>query len=158
MFMSAASDPDQLATTIHDRMRRAGLRLTLPRRAICAVLARNSEEFLTGSDLQTAVETEAGGPVDASTIYRTLNELAHLGIVHHVNFGTGPGRWHLTVEHDHHHLACETCGAMTRVPVSELQPTFDYLRETYGFYVSRDHFAILGQCENCQRTAGHSHD
>jgi Fe2+ or Zn2+ uptake regulation protein len=156
--VTSSIDPTKIETLLHERIRRAGLRLTLPRRAICAVLARHGEGFLTVQEILSGAVEEAAGPIDPSTGHRTLNELARIGLVHHVHFGSQPGRWHLTIDHDHQHLACETCGALTLVPTSMLQPTFDRLRDEYGFYVSLHHFAILGQCQNCRATASHGHD
>ena len=156
--MAAVDNPARLETLLHERIRFAGLRLTLPRRAICAVLARHGEGFLTVQEILAGVAEGAAGPIDPSTGHRTLNELARIGLVHHVHFGSQPARWHLTVDHYHQHLACETCGALTLVPTTLLQPTFDRLKDDYGFYVSLHHFAILGQCESCRETAGHGHD
>ena len=156
--VSTVDNPARLETLLHEKIRRAGLRLTLPRRAICAVLARHEEGFLTVQEILSEVVEGAAGPIDPSTGHRTLNELARIGLVHHVHFGSQPGRWHLTLDHDHQHLACETCGALTLVPTALLQSTFDRLKDDYGFYVSLHHFAILGQCESCRETAGHGHD
>jgi Fe2+ or Zn2+ uptake regulation protein len=141
---------------LHERLRTAALRLTLPRRAICAVLARDTEAFLTVQEILAGAEEEAG-TIDPSTAHRTLNELSRIGLVHHVHFGSQPGRWHLTLEHTHQHLACETCGKLTLVPTADLQPTFDLLRDRHGFHVSLHHFAMLGQCDSCHRTAVHVH-
>jgi Fe2+ or Zn2+ uptake regulation protein len=156
--VTASDHAGKIETLLHERIKRAGLRLTLPRRAICAVLARHGEGFLTVQEILADAIEGAAGPIDPSTGHRTLNELARIGLVHHVHFGSQPGRWHLTIDHDHQHLACETCGELTLVPTSLLQPTFDRLRDEYGFYVSLHHFAILGQCQSCQATAGHDHD
>lgn len=155
--MTQTPDREALRDAIHTKIKEHGLRLTLPRRAICGVLARHGEEFLTVPQILDEAMDEAGAPIDPSTGYRTLDELARIGLVHHVHFGTQPGRWHLTIEHDHQHLACETCGSMTAIPESDLRGTFEHLRETYGFSVSPHHFAILGQCADCREREGHTH-
>jgi Fe2+ or Zn2+ uptake regulation protein len=149
-------DVQTIESAMHERLRGAGLRLTLPRRAICAALARDPEAFLTVQEILAGAQ-ELGGQIDPSTGHRTLNELARIGLVHHVHFGSQPGRWHLTLEHTHQHLACETCGTLTLVPTSDLQPMFELLRDRHGFHVSLHHFAILGQCDDCRQTAGHDH-
>lgn len=150
------TDPATIEAALHDRLRRAGLRLTLPRRAICASLARDPEAFLTVQEILTGAAALAG-PIDPSTGHRTLNEFARIGIVHHVHFGSQPGRWHLTLEQTHQHLACESCGRLTLVPTADLQPMFEVLRDRHGFHVSLHHFAILGQCDDCHRAGAHDH-
>ena len=146
-----------LEEAIHTKVRAAGLRLTLPRRAICHELARHGEEFVTAQEILTGVAENGGGPIDPSTGYRTLDEFARIGLVHHVHFGNQPGRWHLTVEHDHLHLVCESCQTMTMVPIDQMQATLDLLRDEHRFHVNVHHFAILGQCDNCRRSVGHDH-
>lgn len=145
-----------LEDAIHARIREAGLRLTMPRRAICAVLARNEEGFLTTQEILVRIEAQ-GVPIDPSTAYRTLDDLAKIGLIHHVHLGNQPGRWHLTVEHDHQHLVCEVCGKTTLVPTSEVQPMFDHLLDAYGFHTRHHHFAIMGHCDACSVESNHSH-
>ncbi|MDK1011457.1 MAG: Fur family transcriptional regulator [Actinomycetota bacterium] len=141
---------------LHGAIREAGLRLTLPRRAICRFLAKNGERFLTVSEIIDGVEKSAGR-IDSSTVYRTLDEFARIGLVHHVHFGNQPGRWHLTIDHDHQHLVCEVCEKTTLVPLAEVAPMFDHFRDAYGFHTNLHHFAILGHCKDCQPHSGNSH-
>ena len=146
-----------LEEAIHEKIRAAGLRLTMPRRAICGVLAANEEGFLTTQQILTMVEDQ-GVPIDPSTAYRTLDDLAEIGLVHHVHLGSQPGRWHLTVDNEHQHLVCEACGKTILVPTAVIQPMFDVLRDSYGFRTRYHHFAILGHCESCAATVDHHHD
>lgn len=146
-----------LEEAIHAKVREAGLRLTLPRRAICAELARHGERFVTAQEILAGIAENGSGPIDPSTGYRTLDEFARIGLVHHVHLGNQPGRWHLTLEHDHLHMVCESCETMTLVPVAELDDTFRLLRDRYGFHVNLHHFAILGQCDSCRESVGHGH-
>lgn len=142
---------------MHARIREAGLRLTMPRRAICAVLAANGEEFVSSSEVLAAVERDTG-PIDPSTVYRTLDEFARIGLVHHVHHGNQPGQWHLTVNHDHLHLVCEECGKTELVPTERVQSMLDLFEETYRFRAYLHHFAVLGRCETCHDAKGHRHE
>jgi Fur family ferric uptake transcriptional regulator len=140
--------------TLHKRIREAGLRLTLPRRAICKVLAANGESFLTAAEILAEATAEVG-QIDSSTTYRALDDFARIGLVHHLHFGNQPDKWHLTLDHDHQHLVCETCGEPTLVPSSDITDFFDVLKHRFGFTVNAHHFAILGQCESCSAAAAH---
>ncbi len=142
---------------MHTRIREAGLRLTMPRRAICAVLAANGEAFVSSGDVLAAVERDTG-PIDPSTVYRTLDEFARIGLVHHVHHGNQPGQWHLTVNHDHLHLVCEQCGRTQMVPTEEVQSMLDLFEEKYRFRAYLHHFAVLGRCEACRTNERHRHE
>lgn len=142
---------------MHARIRDAGLRLTMPRRAICAVLAANGEAFVSSGDVLAAVERDTG-PIDPSTVYRTLDEFARIGLVHHVHHGNQPGQWHLTVDHDHLHLVCEECGRTQLVPTEEVQTMLDLFEQHYQFHSYVHHFAVLGRCEWCHSEREHTHE
>ena len=139
------------------RIQEAGLRLTLPRRAICRVLAGSDEAFMSALTIAKRVAANAG-QVDSSTVYRTLSELARIGLVHLIHLGNGqPGMWHLTIDHDHEHLVCEGCGITIEVPQTDFAPLYDVLRTKYGFQPSAHHFAYLGFCGDCGPPTDHHH-
>lgn len=142
---------------MHARIRDAGLRLTMPRRAICAVLAANGEAFVSSGEVLAAVERDTG-PIDPSTVYRTLDEFARIGLVHHVHHGNQPGQWHLTVNHDHLHLVCEECGSTQLVPTDSVQSILDLFENEYRFRAYLHHFAVLGRCESCLARKKSTHD
>ena len=139
-----------------DKLREAGLRVTLPRRAICRVLAESEKEFLNANTVLERVKATAG-EIDSSTVYRTLDDLQEIGLVHQVQLGHVPGLWHLTVNHDHQHLVCENCGQTIAVPASVMEPTYKLLRKDYSFQPNSHNLAILGFCENCSAEAAESH-
>jgi Fur family ferric uptake transcriptional regulator len=121
----------------------------MPRRAISRVIANSTHEFLTASMILEQIE-EQFGHIDPSTVYRTLDELEKLGLIHHVHLGAGQaGMWHLTVDQDHQHLVCENCGKTVDVPANEIELTYALLRKKYGFTPNTHHFTILGYCEDC---------
>lgn len=143
------AQPEDLEELFSNRMREAGLRMTMPRRAISRVLADSDHEFLSAAMILERV-VDRFGQMDASTVYRTLDELERLGLVHHVHLGTGqPGMWHLMVDVDHQHLVCENCGKTIEVPAADLEPTYRVLGERYGFTPNTHHFTILGFCQDC---------
>ncbi|MFH1330622.1 MAG: Fur family transcriptional regulator [Actinomycetota bacterium] len=126
-------------------LRRAGLRVTAPRRAVCGVLAGAGTEHLTASD----VAARAGAAVDLSTVYRTLDALEGLGMVEHVHLGHGAGAYHVGPSSDHHHLVCDACGRALDVPLEDLQWAIEQVTAPFGFVPDSAHFAIVGRCAAC---------
>jgi Fur family ferric uptake transcriptional regulator len=140
-----------------EKFRDAGLRVTLFRRAIARALAASPESFISAQTIIDRVLADTG-QVEASTVYRTLEDLARIGLVHHIHNGnTGPGTWHVTVDHDHEHLVCENCGTTIEVPQDQFTPLYEVLRETYGFRTNPHHFTFLGYCEACDPHTDHPH-
>jgi Fur family ferric uptake transcriptional regulator len=126
-------------------LRRAGLRVTAARRAICAVLAGVGDQHLTAG----AVAARSGPRVDLSTVYRTLEALETLGMVEHVHLGHGPGAYHVGPSAQHHHLVCDTCGGTVDVPISDLERAVEQVTAPHGFIADSAHFAIVGRCAAC---------
>lgn len=130
-------------------LRRAGLRVTAPRRAICTVLSDPDHVHLSASDVQRLAQDALGGPIDLSTVYRTVDALQEAGVAHHVHLGQGASVIHLTGEGHHHHLVCEECGRTTDIPLDELGPLAELL-DRHGYEPATVHFAIVSRCQSHQ--------
>lgn len=131
-----------------DALRDEGLRLTPARRAICRVLADDPGAHPTPADLHEAAEAEAGRSIDPSTVYRTLDTLQRVGLVHHVHVPDGGSVVHLA-DADHHHLHCERCGRTVDVPADEVVAALGPVAARHGFSVDTVHFAVVGRCHDC---------
>ena len=140
-----------------ERMREAGLRLTLPRRAVVRALATSKEPFISARMIMQRV-LQNTGRIEPSTVYRILDDLARIGLVHHIPLRNGQsGRWHITLSHDHEHLVCESCDNTVQVPQSEFAPLYDLLSRKYGFRTNPHHFAFVGYCRECGPQRDHLH-
>ncbi len=142
---SVTDPPDALIAAL----RAGGLRVTAARRAICSVIAESVGEHLSAADIQARAAAVLARPVDASTVYRTLDVLEQLGHLHHVHLGHGPGLVHLSAEADHHHLVCDVCGRTEDLPLAKLAPLLGAVEEEHGFVVEGGHFALTGRCADC---------
>jgi Fur family ferric uptake transcriptional regulator len=130
-------------------LRRAGLRVTRARRAVCEALAAAPREHLRAAD----IARRAGTSMDLSTVYRTLDTLEEHGLVEHVHLGHGAGAYHVAPSSQHHHLVCEQCGRTVDVPIGELEEAVARVTGPLGFVPDAAHFAIVGRCARCARRA-----
>ena len=94
------------------RLRGCGYRLTVPREAVLDVLTKTSKH-LSAEDIYMEVHKVYPG-VGLTSIYRTLELLAGMGLVFKFDFGDGRARYELSqgpgsMKH-HHHLVCTGCG------------------------------------------------
>ncbi len=132
-----------------EALRREGLRITGPRRAICAVLAESHREHLSAADILERARATAQGDLDQSTVYRTLEKLEQLGFLRHVHLGHGPGVYHFADDAPHHHLVCDGCGRSVDVPLADIRPLLSEVAERHGFEAGGLHFALSGRCREC---------
>lgn len=140
--------PEVGSEDLLEGLRRAGLRVTTPRRSICDALAAHHDEHLTATDLHALAERRSGTRIDPSTVYRTIEALQTVGAIHHVHLGHGPAVIHVSAHSEHHHLACEVCGRTEDIPVDELVGLTRHLEERYRFVADGVHFAVVGRCSS----------
>lgn len=130
-------------------LRREGLRITGPRRAICEVLSEAHADHLTAADILEETRRRSDTGIDPSTVYRTLEVLERAGAISHSHLGHGASVYHLADEAGHQHLICSNCGATMAIPESDLGEFLSYLEDKTGFVPDPTHFALSGLCRDC---------
>lgn len=140
-------DSSERRDAILAQLRESGGRLTTARRAIVDALV-GASGHVTAEELAAAVQ-RSFPDVHLTTVYRFLDTLESLGIVDHVHLGHGRAVYHLADE-AHHHLVCETCGAVVEVPDELFDDLGAELLAAYGFAVRPRHFAVVGRCRRCR--------
>jgi Fur family ferric uptake transcriptional regulator len=146
--------PQEIETTVESilqEMRAEGGRVTTGRRAIVRSLVSASDHHVTADELAARVQAEHPD-VHRSTVYRTLDALEGLGVLHRIPFGVGGAVYHL-VDHAHHHLVCTRCGSVVEAPAGLFAPIASEVEATTGFELDRSHVMITGVCPTCRATA-----
>jgi Fe2+ or Zn2+ uptake regulation protein len=138
--------PDELT----EIFRAKGLKMTPQRQCIFRVLHRMAGVHPTAEAVHAAVVEELP-TVSLKTVYQTLNDLSGMGELHHIDLGTGSGRFDTTLD-AHQHFVCERCGR-----VWDVHGDFTGVRmpddQSPGFRVSSTDIVFRGQCENCSTVA-----
>ncbi len=141
----------------HGRFRECGYRLTLGREAVLDVLSR-SEGHLSAEDIFMQIRRRDPG-VGLTTVYRTLDVLAGLGMVYKLDFGDGRARYEFAEgpkgAHHHHHLICTRCRRVVDYTdfideeVELLKRTEKGLEEKYKFRIDNHLIQFSGICADC---------
>ncbi len=132
------------------QMRQAGGRVTAQRRLVLDALV-TTQPHPSADDVVEEVQRHDPA-IHRSTVYRTLNTLADLGVISHVHLGHGGSVYHFTHE-ALPHLVCRTCGQVTHLD----EPTFTEVRRLVesatGFDLEHGHFAwTAADCGRCRPT------
>jgi Fur family transcriptional regulator, ferric uptake regulator len=100
----------------------------------------------------TALEIDRRLPeVGRATVYRALDQLESLGLVHKVELGgeaAGYERFDPQGDH-HHHIVCERCGRVVAFEDEGLERAIVALAERPDFTVSSHEVTLRGECANC---------
>jgi Fur family ferric uptake transcriptional regulator len=141
---------DQTAWAAHARqeLARTGHRTGGAREEVVGLLAEQ-DCCLSAHDIHDRI-SQAGRRVGLASVYRALDVLAQLDLVHRVDVdGTAcfePA--HPSGEH-HHHAICDACGRMESFEDAEVERALELISERLG-YAARGHDLVLrGTCPDC---------
>jgi Fe2+ or Zn2+ uptake regulation protein len=133
-----------------DRFRHTGVRLTAPRRAVVALLENRRGEHLSAEEVHGALSAE-GVTLNLSSVYRTLNLLVALGLVHRIDLSESHA--HFGVEQEKQaHLRCQVCGEVSEVYLAGhvgLARRVQALARKRGFELIRFRVEAEGTCRRC---------
>lgn len=125
-----------------------GMRMTGPRRRIFAAVRELGHA--TPDAIAEAVERDGGDPLPLSTVYRTLDALAELGLVAHTHLGHGSPTYHLVDHATHVHLVCLGCGGVADAPLSVAAELAANVRSARDFEADIKHMVVHGWCRECR--------
>lgn len=126
-------------------------KLTPQREATVRVLLENEEDHLTAEDIYLLVK-EKSPEIGLATVYRTLELLNELKIIHKLNFGDGVARYDLNAEgaeRFHHHLICIHCGSVDEILEDLLGDVEQKVERDFNFNILDHRLTFHGICHRC---------
>ena len=90
-------------------LRKAGLKVTLPRVQILEILARNHGRHLSAEDIYRAL-IEQSEDIGLATVYRVLTQFEAAQLVKRHHFEGGTAVFELNEGAHHDHIICMDCG------------------------------------------------
>src|SRR6056300_1995911 len=104
----------------NQELRRAGLKVTLPRVKILQILEGSELRHMTAEDVYRAL-IEAGEDVGIATVYRVLTQFESAGLVERHNFDNGPAVYEIDQGDHHDHMVCMETGDVVEFHSSEIE-------------------------------------
>jgi Fur family ferric uptake transcriptional regulator len=134
-------------------------RWTVPREAILELLSRSSKHRSAKEIYALLYKSYPG--TGLTTVYRTLDLLARMGLITKLTLGDGQSRYEFKSsekEEHHHHLICTKCGKI--IDYSEfldeelklVRKTEERLAKKYDFKILDHNIEFLGICEKCNKS------
>jgi Fe2+ or Zn2+ uptake regulation protein len=126
--------------------RSQGRKVTPQRLGIFEAL-HGSHEHPTAESVHARVRADMP-TISLRTVYQTLNDLAEMGELNHLDLGTGSSRFDPTLD-PHHHLVCDRCGEVRDIHAdfTDVEVPDDHRQ---GFRVSSTEIVFRGLCTHCQ--------
>ncbi|SHF12985.1 Fur family transcriptional regulator, ferric uptake regulator [Microbulbifer donghaiensis] len=116
----------------NQELRKAGLKVTLPRVKILQLLENASEQHLSAEDVYKML-LEAGEDVGLATVYRVLTQFESAGLVMRHNFDGGHSVFELDRGDHHDHMVCTDTGRVIEFHNEEIEKLQKQIAEEHGF-------------------------
>jgi Fur family ferric uptake transcriptional regulator len=126
-------------------MRESGYRSGGARRRVIDLLAGETCAV-------TALEIDARlDGVGRASVYRTLEQLEDLGLLQRVDLGADAAGFERCDPegHHHHHIVCESCGAVAPFTDQRLEKAIDAVSRASDFNVAAHEVVLRGECADC---------
>ncbi|GKW49673.1 ferric iron uptake transcriptional regulator [Halomonas sp. NCCP-2165] len=122
-------------------LRKAGLKVTLPRVKILQILESTSDRHLSAEDVYKAL-LDAGEDVGLATVYRVLTQFESAGLVMRHNFDGGHAVFELSHDEHHDHMVCLESGEIIEFFDETIERRQQEIAEEHGFELV-DHALVL---------------
>jgi Fur family ferric uptake transcriptional regulator len=131
-------------------LRRAGLKVTLPRIKILEILTSAEQHHLSAEDVYRLLQ-ESGEEVSLATIYRVLTQFEEADLVVRHNFEGGHAVFELKPDQHHDHLVCIYCGEVKEFFNEIIEEQQQEIARDAGYRMIDHALTIYGACAPCQK-------
>jgi len=122
-------------------LRKAGLKVTLPRLKILEIFEKSKLRHLSAEDMYKEL-LESGEDIGLATVYRVLTQFEAAGLVTRHNFEGGHSVFELDDGNHHDHMVCVETGDVIEFSNTEIERLQQEMAEAHG-YDLLDHNLVL---------------
>ena len=133
-------------------LRKAGLKVTLPRLKILEILERGATRHLSAEEIYRQLIVSAED-IGLATVYRVLTQFEAAGLVTRHHFEDGMAVFELNQGAHHDHIVCMDCGHVEEFVDSAIEIRQDEIATRSGFKISEHSLILYGRCQrtDCPR-------
>lgn len=132
-----------------ENLKKAGLKVTLPRRKILDILETAKDHHMSAEDIYSHLR-ESGEEIGLATVYRVLTQFEEAGLVVRHHFETGQSVFELDHGEHHDHLVCIKCGHVEEFCDHSIEARQEEIAKLAGYKMTDHALNIYGVCADCQ--------
>lgn len=132
-------------------LRKAGLKVTLPRIKILELLETSKPHHLSAEDIYKTL-LDQGEDVGLATVYRVLTQFEAVGIVQRLNFENNHSVFEIMQDSHHDHLVCQSCNKVLEFSNDLIENEQHEVAKKFGFILTGHSLNLYGFCsdQECQ--------
>ena len=140
--MARPTSPNVAKPDYERRLRRAGVRITRPRRAILQIIADADHLDAIGIHARAS---SVDPSISLSTVYRTMKLLQEHGAIHRHAFEGGPARFEGASGEHHDHLIDIDTGDVIEFSSPRIEELQREIAESLGYDITHHRLEIYGR-------------
>lgn len=131
-------------------LRKAGLKVTLPRIKILKILESADPHHMSAEDVYRQL-IKMGEDVGLATVYRVLTQFEAAGLVRRHNFEGGHSVFEVEAGEHHDHLVCVNCGLVAEFVDEVIENRQESIAKKAKFKMTDHNLTIYGVCQACDK-------
>jgi len=132
-------------------LRKAGLKVTLPRMKILDILEEGRDGHLSAEDVYKSL-LESGEDIGLATVYRVLTQFETAGLVKRHHFEGGHSVFELNEGSHHDHILCVKCGRVDEFVDEMIEQRQKDIATGLGYEMTDHCLYMYGICNKCRET------
>ncbi len=128
-------------------IRKAGLKVTVPRLKILEVLEKCGDQHVSAEDVYKILIGQ-GEEISLATIYRVLTQFETAELVNRHNFEGGFSVFELNRGGHHDHMLCVVCGTVVEFTDEVIEQRQREIARDNGFEIEDHSLVIYGRCDS----------
>ncbi len=122
-------------------LKKAGLKVTLPRLKILEILESDKQRHLSAEDIYKEL-LQTGEDIGLATVYRVLTQFVTAGLVKRHNFEGGHSVFEMDEGEHHDHMVCVETGDVVEFINDDIERLQDEIAKKHGYELI-DHSLVL---------------
>lgn len=128
-------------------LKKAGLKITLPRMKILQILEASERRHLTAEAIYREL-LDSGEEIGLATVYRVLTQFEAAGLVSRLHFEGNQAVFELERGGHHDHIVCSECGRVEEFFDETIERRQREIALEHGYDI-RDHVMVIyGECRD----------
>lgn len=133
----------------NDELKKAGLKVTLPRMKILNIL-EEVRGHMSAEDIYRRL-LASGEEIALATVYRVLTQSEEAGLVERHNFEGDSCVFELKQDEHHDHLVCVRCGKVEEFFDEVIEERQRAIAKRFKFVMTDHSLNVYGICKHCSK-------
>ena len=150
MFRPCPKQDTRSVNDISNKLKQAGLKITLPRLKILGMLEQHPDKHYSAEDIYKLL-LQQNEEIGVATVYRVLTQCEQAGLVRRLQFEGGRAVFEVTPNDHHDHIVCVRCGKVEEFHDEIIEKQQQLVAQKAGFEVEDHSMTLYGLCGICAK-------